>query len=128
MSSKLDEWGYTTSPNDPAMVWMHEPVALRSMPGLATEAQMEQLRAAKGAVADALFLQLMSNHHRGGVHMATHAYQHAGTAGVRDFAQLMAYVQATEINEFRETAQRVGISVTIDAEPVPVPNPSTGSN
>ena len=106
MSTKLGEWGYTTAPDDTAMGWMHMPVPLDQMPGLATADQIKQLRAAKGTDADALFLQLMSNHHRGGVHMATYAYQHANSASDRDLAQLMAYVQATEINEFRDTAQR----------------------
>lgn len=128
MFTKLGEWGYTTAPNDTAMAWMHEPVPLAAMPGLATAEEMKQLRAATGATADALFLQLMSNHHRGGVHMATFAYEHADSAQVRDLAQLMAYMQATEINEFHDTALRTNINVTIEPQPVTVPNPSTGSS
>jgi uncharacterized protein (DUF305 family) len=128
MTTKLGEWGYPTAPNDTAMAWMRHPLPLDSMPGLATKDQMNALRDAKGADSDALFLAYMAAHHRGGVHMAVFAYQHADNAQVRDPAQLMAYVQATEINEFRDTAQRDSINAAIDPEPVPVPNPSTGSH
>jgi uncharacterized protein (DUF305 family) len=128
MSTKLNEWGYTTGPNDTAMAWMGMPVPLEQMPGLATDEQMKQLRDAKGADADKLFLELMSNHHRGGVHMAEYAYRHATNDSTRDLAQLMAYVQATEINEFRDTAQRNGIPATIEPQQVTVPNPSAQSS
>jgi uncharacterized protein (DUF305 family) len=40
------------------------------MPGMATEAQLDQLRAATGVEAERLFLALMIEHHRGGVDMA----------------------------------------------------------
>ena len=126
MSAKLNEWGYTTEPNDTAMAWMGMPVPLEQMPGLATRDQINQLHAAKGSDADALFLQLMADHHRGGIHMATYAYNHASYESVRDLAQRMAYVQATEINEFRDTAQRSGLDVVIDPQPVPVPDPNSG--
>jgi len=94
------------------------------MPGLATDDQMERLKAAKGAEADALFLELMSNHHRGGVHMADYAYRHADSSSVRDLAQRMAWVQATEINEFRDTAARNHLPVDIDPAQPTVPDPS----
>ncbi len=126
MTTKLDEWGYTTAPNETAMAWMGMPVPIAEMPGLASAEQMKQLQDARGAEADAMFLALMSNHHRGGVHMADYAYRHATNASTRDLAQLMAYVQATEINEFRDTAQRINAGVTIDPQTVTVPNPSDG--
>ena len=68
----------------------------------------------------------MTNHHRGGVHMATHAYQHAGSSAERKLAQRMAYVQATEINEFRDTAQRSHLNITIEPQQPTVPDPSQG--
>jgi uncharacterized protein (DUF305 family) len=127
MSTKLDEWGYTSGPGETAMGWMHMAMPIDDMPGLATKDQLRQLRAAKGAESDALFLELMSEHHRGGVHMAEYAYRQASTASVRELAQRMAYVQATEVNEFRDTAQRNHIDATIEPQPVTVPNPSAGS-
>jgi uncharacterized protein (DUF305 family) len=126
MATMLDRFGSGPEPNETAMAWMGEPTPVEEMPGLATEEQMAQLRAAKGPAADALFLELMTAHHRGGVHMATYAYEHAGADSVRDLEQRMAYVQATEINEFRDTAQRAGIDVVIDPQAVTVPDPSGG--
>ncbi|MBB6170847.1 uncharacterized protein (DUF305 family) [Nocardiopsis mwathae] len=41
-----------------------------SMPGMATEAQMKELRQAEGAEFDELFAELMIAHHQGGVDMA----------------------------------------------------------
>jgi len=127
MSAKLDDWGYTTSPGETAMDWMGMSTPIDQMPGLATDAQMSQLKNAKGADADALFLELMSNHHRGGVHMADYAYRHADTSSVRDLAQRMAWVQATEINEFRDTAARNHLPVTIEPAQPTVPNPSAST-
>jgi len=126
MATMLDRFGSGPEPNETAMAWMGQPVPLDEMPGLATQEEMDQLRAAKGSDADALFLELMSDHHRGGVHMATYAYEHARSDSVKDLAQLMAYVQATEINEFRDTAQRAGLPVVIERQEVTVPNPSGG--
>ena len=124
MSSKLDQWGYTTSPGETAMEWMGMRTPVAQMPGLATDDQMARLKAAKGAEADALFLELMSNHHRGGVHMADYAYRHADSSSVRELAQRMAWVQATEINEFRDTAARNHLPVSIEPAQPTVPNPS----
>ncbi|WP_199485311.1 DUF305 domain-containing protein [Actinomadura craniellae] len=41
-----------------------------NMPGMATEAQLAQLRAARGAEFDRLFLTLMITHHQGALKMA----------------------------------------------------------
>jgi len=124
MSSKLDQWGYTTSPGETAMEWMGMGTPVAQMPGLATDDQMQRLKAAKGAEADALFLELMSNHHRGGVHMADYAYRHAESSSVRELAQRMAWVQGTEINEFRDTAARNHLAVDIEPAQPTVPDPS----
>lgn len=41
-----------------------------TMPGMATSAQFDELRAATGVEAEKLFLTLMIAHHRGGLEMA----------------------------------------------------------
>ena len=53
-----------------------------------------------------------------------YAYRHADSSSVRDLAQRMAWVQATEINEFRDTAARNHLPVDIDPAQPTVPNPS----
>lgn len=114
MDEQLRRWGlgrhqYT----DTAMRWMGEPTPVRRMPGLATEDQMQALRDAEGAAADALFLDLMAEHHRAGAHMAEYAAQRADDPGVRDLAARMARNQSIEIAEFAQTAQRLGFDINI---------------
>src|SRR6478735_9539293 len=75
-----------TNETDTGMAWMGDPTPLDSMPGMATEAQLEQLGQASGAEADQLFVQLMTAHHQGGIHMADDAEQHANESQVRDLA------------------------------------------
>jgi uncharacterized protein (DUF305 family) len=84
---------------DLAMTWMNDPVALDRMPGLATEDDLRALADATGDEADELFVQLMSAHHQGGIHMAEHAAEHAATDEVRLMARQMAETQAEEISE-----------------------------
>ena len=76
-----------TNETDTGMAWMGHPTPLDSMPGMATEAQLDQLGQASGADADQLFVQLMTAHHQGGIHMADDAAQHANESQVRDLAR-----------------------------------------
>ena len=69
------------------------------MPGMATEAEIEELAASSGAAADQLFVELMSEHHRGGIHMAEVAAADAANEDVRSMAAAMAASQAEEIGE-----------------------------
>ena len=85
--------------SDLAMAWMGEPVALDRMPGLANQSDIDALVAAEGADADRIFVQLMTVHHQGGIHMADHAAAHAGTPEVRLMATQMAGSQREEIVE-----------------------------
>ncbi|MFN8023844.1 MAG: DUF305 domain-containing protein [Acidimicrobiales bacterium] len=84
---------------DLAMTWMDEPVALDRMPGMATEDDLIALSRAEGGDADELFVQLMTAHHQGGMHMAEWAATHAATDEVRTIATQMAKVQREEIDE-----------------------------
>jgi uncharacterized protein (DUF305 family) len=87
------------------MAWMGDPTPLDSMPGMATEAQLEQLGQASGAEADQLFVQLMTAHHQGGIHMADDAEQHANESQVRDLARQISGSQAEEIAEMEQLLQ-----------------------
>jgi uncharacterized protein (DUF305 family) len=88
--------------SDLAMAWMDEPVAVDRMPGLATQSDIEALVAAEGSDADRIFVQLMTAHHEGGIHMADHAASIAGTAEVRLMARQMAGSQREEIAEMAQ--------------------------
>jgi uncharacterized protein (DUF305 family) len=75
---------------------------------------MARLRDAQGVDADALFLDLMAEHHRGGAEMAAYAAKTADDRRVRALATAMARNQAIEIAEFRQTVERFGFDVVID--------------
>ena len=94
---------------DEAMGWMGEPVARDSMPGLASEAEMDVLREADAP--DAAFITLMIDHHAGGVAMAEAAAREAGDGAVRELAERMARVQRAEIGELLQAAKRAGLTV-----------------
>jgi uncharacterized protein (DUF305 family) len=91
----------------PTMAWMDHELPLQQMPGMASEEQIARLSQATGRDADVLFLQLMQEHHRGGVHMASYAAEHARDPKVRELAARMARNQATEINEYQTEIDRL---------------------
>ncbi len=70
----LEQWGLPKSSAEPPMTWMGhtmKPTGDGSlMPGMATTAELKELKAAEGKAAEVLFLQLMTVHHRAGVDMA----------------------------------------------------------
>ena len=114
MSEQLRQWDLTVADREEqAMGWMGMPVAQEDMPGLASEEEIAAFQDTEGSAADAMFLDLMAEHHRGGVHMAAYAADRAATDGVRELASRMARNQGVEINEFRQTAERLGLDVDI---------------
>lgn len=118
MRQSLREWGrWPAERSDEAMAWMGMPVPLEDMPGLLSDEQVDEMRAARGAEADALFLDLMAEHHLGAIHMASYAADEAGDGGVRELAGVMARNQAQEINEYRLVAEDKGFDIDIDPPP-----------
>jgi uncharacterized protein (DUF305 family) len=110
MQFQLGEWGYQREQAGPrAMQWMDMDVALDEMPGMATEDELELLRNARGRDADAIFLTLMIEHHRGGVHMASFAAENAGDEDVRRLAARIARNQEMEIEELEAAGSRYGL-------------------
>ncbi len=112
MTALLEDWGYDTGSIDrDAMTWMDMGTPLAQMPGMATPEQMAELRDLRGAEADAAFLQLMTNHHAGGVHMAEAAAASANDERVVAFAERMARNQQREIQEYQRKAAALGITL-----------------
>ncbi|MFE0192426.1 DUF305 domain-containing protein [Streptomyces sp. NPDC058989] len=68
-----------------------------NMPGMAGAAQLERLRAARGAKFDALFLTLMIAHHRGAVTMATEVLSGGRNTLVEEMANDVIAQQSAEI-------------------------------
>ncbi|MFC9224715.1 DUF305 domain-containing protein [Streptomyces hygroscopicus] len=73
-----------------------------TMPGMATAAQLERLRAARGADFDALFLKLMIAHHRGAVAMATDVLAQGNNVRVEEMANDVIAQQSSEIRRMRQ--------------------------
>jgi uncharacterized protein (DUF305 family) len=108
MQGWLQDWGLPLQSSRPRMSWMagHDHSGAESrmamqpdglMPGMATQAQIEQLRSLTGKAQEILFCQLMIPHHEAGVDMASYAAQHAKMAEVRQLAQTMVDGQTYEI-------------------------------
>lgn len=115
MEAKLKEWGYRREDRPPtAMAWMGMGMPVESMPGLATEDQMDALRNATGREADRLFFELMAAHHRGGADMGRAGAERATDDWVQDLADRQARNQIIEINEFILTAERIDLDVDIE--------------
>ena len=85
---------------------MNEPTPIDRMPGLASEADIDKLLASTGTDADKLFVDLMTAHHQGGIHMAQYAAEHANEIEVRRLATSMVTGQTGEISEMRSAARR----------------------
>nr|WP_223291065.1 DUF305 domain-containing protein [Streptomyces avicenniae] len=103
----LRSWDAPVASGGAPMGWMaemsegghgaHEAPDGALMPGMATDAQLDELRAASGRDAEVLFLELMTVHHRAGVEMAEAGAELASTDEIRDLAAGMAAAQESEI-------------------------------
>ncbi|MFF4242845.1 DUF305 domain-containing protein [Streptomyces sp. NPDC001822] len=96
----LDAWGVPKSSEGPRMAWMGHPATATDgalMPGMATDSQLDRLRAAESRAAEVLFLRLMTVHHRAGADMARVAAASASTDEIRGLAAGMARAQTSEI-------------------------------
>ncbi|WP_405690923.1 DUF305 domain-containing protein [Streptomyces sp. NBC_01185] len=97
----LESWGRPKSADRPPMEWMGHPVTPSDgslMPGMATDTELDRLRAARGRDAEVLFLRLMTVHHRAGADMARAAAGSAGTDEIRNLAGGMARAQESEVS------------------------------
>ncbi|MZD08042.1 DUF305 domain-containing protein [Streptomyces sp. SID5785] len=72
-----------------------------TMPGMATEAQLKQLRAARGKAFDSLFLKLMITHHQGAVTMATDVKGDGNNIQIEEMADDVIAQQSAEIERMR---------------------------
>jgi uncharacterized protein (DUF305 family) len=104
-----DAGGARPDDADVAMEWMGQPVAAARMPGMATEGELDALRASEGLAADDAFTRLMIRHHAGGIAMAEFAAEHGENERVRNLAAAMAKVQRTEIVEMEMRRQQLGL-------------------
>ena len=110
METWLAEEGYSRGgPDRDAMTWMTMATPVGQMPGMATPEELEALAAARGAEADAMFFDLMSTHHIGGVHMADFAAANTEFDWLKTFAEAVSYGQQIEVVEYDQARERYGL-------------------
>jgi uncharacterized protein (DUF305 family) len=113
MDAWLQNWDLGPTGPDPAMAWMPEGTKALvdgRMPGMATDAQLTQLREATGKNVDAIFLRLMKTHHLGGIHMAEGILAETDNSQVRRLATAIKQSQQYEINALTDLQKRLGVS------------------
>ncbi|MDQ0990535.1 DUF305 domain-containing protein [Streptomyces sp. V3I7] len=98
----LDLWELPKVSAEPPMTWMGmgdmasgKDGAL--MPGMATNAQLKELNRLSGRKAEVLYLQLMTAHHRGGIHMAEGCVAKCTVGVEKRLARGMVDAQRSEI-------------------------------
>ncbi|UUU20057.1 DUF305 domain-containing protein [Streptomyces sp. DSM 40750] len=76
-----------------------------TMPGMATEEQLEQLGTLKGEKFDQLFLRLMITHHEGAITMATDVKAQGNNIVIEEMADDVIAQQTTEISRMRDLTE-----------------------
>ncbi|MFI7134554.1 DUF305 domain-containing protein [Nonomuraea sp. NPDC050153] len=76
--------------------------AHEGMPGMATPAQLEALKAAKGKDFDRMFLDLMINHHLGAIKMSEQVLTSGSHIRVEELAGDVSVTQAAEIRRMQQ--------------------------
>lgn len=111
MLSWLRDWHLSPTGSQPRMAWMPDgggTITDGLMPGMATDAERAQLRAATGRDFDVMFLRLMLNHHLGGIHMAEAALDLADDDQVHSLAESMVAGQKKEIAAIQALLDKLG--------------------
>lgn len=105
----LQQWGLPQASARARMAWMpgHALVAAGTgvaglMHGMATDAELRQLREARGVAAEILFLQLMIRHHEGGIIMARAALALSHRRELVQMAKSIEEGQQVEIAHMRD--------------------------
>lgn len=111
MQAWLKTWNLSPTGSRPRMAWMPDAAgAVKNglMPGMATDAQRAELRAATGRDFDVLFLGLMLDHHLGGIHMAEGILDLSDDAQVTALAESMVAGQKKEIELIQSLLGKFG--------------------
>ncbi|MFE2298983.1 DUF305 domain-containing protein [Streptomyces sp. NPDC059445] len=98
----LDLWELPKVSADAPMTWMGMGDMSSGkdgslMPGMATNAEMKRLGTLNGKQAEVFYLQLMTDHHKGGIHMAEGCVAKCTVGVEKRLAQGMVDAQQSEI-------------------------------
>lgn len=77
-----------------------------SMGGMLDEAELAALKSASGSAFDCLWLQGMTGHHDGAIHM-TQMIEDAKNVTIKDFGQAVVTAQAAQIKQMELMLQRI---------------------
>ena len=117
MQTWLKDWHLLPTGSRPKMAWMpngtKELLPDGRMPGMATDAEIQQLQNATGTQVDILFCQLMLRHHLGGIHMASTIISLSHNSGVTDLATTMRNNQQGEVTNLHNKLDQ------LHAQPLP---------
>jgi uncharacterized protein (DUF305 family) len=116
----LVQWGLPQASSQPLMQWMVASSAhshgdtsalsqdeLLAQMGMASDAELDELRTLEGQPADCLFLELMIRHHQGAIPMAEAVIELGSDARVKDVAQTIVAGQSAEIDAMRDIQSRL---------------------
>lgn len=78
------------------------------MPGMATKEELDRLGTVNGRDAEVLYLQLMTDHHKGGVAMAQGCAAQCRTPAERALAQGMVEAQQSELTLMADMLKQRG--------------------
>lgn len=111
MQTWLRSWGLDPTGSQPRMAWMPDGTASMKnglMPGMATPEQMAKLRdTPRGREKDVLFLEMMIQHHLGGVHMIDGILDASDDPEVVRVAQTMKNTQQTDLTNLTAARDRL---------------------
>lgn len=109
----LDLWGLPKVSAKPPMSWMGmgdmpERGDGSLMPGMATDTEMSKLGTLNGKQAEIFYLQLMTEHHQGGIHMAEGCVAKCSVGVEKRLAQGMVDSQQSEIKLMADMLKKRG--------------------
>lgn len=120
MYALLESWDLSQVPGGEQMAWMadmeHDGMEGMDMslgedglmPGMATDDELQELREAQGVDAERLWLELMIEHHVGGVDMAQAGLELAEDSQVEQLAWSMQRAQSAEIATMQQMLEDRG--------------------
>lgn len=80
--------------------------AMDGMGGMLSDSELTELKAAKGSAFDRLWLQGMTNHHDGAIHM-TQMIEDAQNAEIKAFGNKVIADQSAQIAQMKEMLKRI---------------------
>ncbi|MET8099948.1 DUF305 domain-containing protein [Streptomyces sp. NPDC005236] len=109
----LDLWDLPKVSPDAPMTWMGMGDMASGkdgslMPGMATDTEMKRLGTLNGKQAEVFFLQLMTDHHKGGIHMAEGCVAKCTVGVEKRLAQGMVDAQQSEIKMMADMLKERG--------------------